>query len=85
MQPAIPPLLGTADAIILSKIADGLLLVARLGVVDERNARAVQDLLHRSGCQIFGLVINGIDRKHDTVPTFYYTNDRRNIAQTTEV
>jgi polysaccharide biosynthesis transport protein len=53
-----PPLLGTADAVLLSKIADGLLLVARLGVVDDRSARAVQDLLHRSGATVLGLVVN---------------------------
>jgi succinoglycan biosynthesis transport protein ExoP len=60
-----PPLLGSADAVILSKIADGLLLVARLGGVDDRSARAVQELLHRSGATIFGLVVNHVNLKRD--------------------
>jgi polysaccharide biosynthesis transport protein len=56
-----PPLLDSVDAVILGKIADGLLLVARLGRLDDRSARAVQELLHRSGCPILGLVVNHLN------------------------
>lgn len=56
-----PPLLDSVDAVILGKIADGLLLVARLGSLDDRSARAVQELLHRSGCPILGLVVNHLN------------------------
>ncbi len=73
-----PPLLGSADAVILSKIADGLLLVARLGLVDDRSARAMQELLHRSGATIFGLVVNHVNLKRDGSPLFQFSRHARN-------
>jgi hypothetical protein len=53
-------------------------LVARLGRVDDRSARAVQELLHRSGATIFGLVVNHVNLKRDGSPLFQFSNRARN-------
>jgi polysaccharide biosynthesis transport protein len=73
-----PPLLGSADAVILSQKADGLLLVARLGAVDDRSARAVQELLQRSGTTVLGLVVNHVNLKRDGSPLFQFSSRARN-------
>jgi len=54
-----PPLLLAADALTLSQMADGILLVARPGIIDSKSADAAQELLERSGNNILGLVVNG--------------------------
>lgn len=65
-----PPLLGSADAVLLNKVADGLLLVSRLDQVDDRSARAVQELVQRTGCKVLGLVINCVNPRRDASPLF---------------
>ncbi len=55
-----PPLLGVADTLSLGKIADTILLVSRLGLVDDSNARECQELLKNTKQNIAGLVINGV-------------------------
>jgi polysaccharide biosynthesis transport protein len=74
-----PPLLGSADAVILGKIADGLLLVAQVGRVDDRSARAAQELLHRSGATVIGLVVNHVNLKRDGSPLFQFSSRDRNL------
>lgn len=52
-----PAMNMTADAAILGQIADGILLVVRLGVVDAINAIAAKELLSKSGQNVLGQVI----------------------------
>jgi polysaccharide biosynthesis transport protein len=77
-----PPLLGGADAVLLNKVADGLLLVARLHQVDDRSARAVQDLVQRTGCKVLGLVINCVNPRRDASPLFSTSYRARNAELT---
>jgi len=67
-----PPLAGIADAAVLGKMVDGLLLVVRLGVVDSKSAIAVQEFLIKSNQNVLGMVINGIDSKNESDTRFYY-------------
>jgi capsular exopolysaccharide synthesis family protein len=71
-----PPLAGIADAPILGKMADGILLVVRPRVVDSANAKAAKEFLTRSGQNVLGLVANGIIIKNEPDSYFYYTKDQ---------
>jgi len=70
-----PPLAGIADAPILGKMADGILLVVRPGVVDATSAKAAKEFLARSGQNVLGLVANGVIIKNEPDSYFYYTKD----------
>jgi polysaccharide biosynthesis transport protein len=70
-----PPLAGIADAPILGKMADGILLVVRPGVVDETSAKAAKDFLARSGQNVLGLVANGVMIENEPDSYFYYTKE----------
>jgi len=60
-----PPLLGTADASVIGSMADGMLLVVRPGVVDSTNAKAAKEFLAQSGQHVLGMVLNGVDMRHE--------------------
>jgi succinoglycan biosynthesis transport protein ExoP len=55
-----PPLTAVADAQILGKLVDGLLLVVRPGVADSAAASATKTLLEQSGQRVLGMVVNGV-------------------------
>ncbi|KAB8334033.1 polysaccharide biosynthesis tyrosine autokinase [Scytonema tolypothrichoides VB-61278] len=71
-----PPLAGTADAAVLGKMADGVLLVARPGVVDSASATAAKSLLERSEARILGMIANAVNLKQESGNHFYYSNVR---------
>lgn len=66
-----PPLVVAADALIISQIAQGTILVSRPGVIDRETATAVKEMLDRSGQKNLGLVINGIN-KNELSQYFYH-------------
>jgi len=70
-----PPLAGIADAPILGKMVDGILLVVRPGVVDSASAKAAKDFITRSGQNVLGLVANGVIIKNEPDSYFYYTKE----------
>ncbi|WP_017653180.1 GumC family protein [Fortiea contorta] len=55
-----PPLTAVADAQILGKLVDGLLLVVRPGVVESAAAGAAKALLEQSEQRVLGMVVNGV-------------------------
>ncbi|MDZ8051113.1 MAG: GumC family protein [Aulosira sp. ZfuVER01] len=55
-----PPLTAVADAQILGKLVDGILLVVRPGVVDSAAASTAKNLLAQSGQRVLGMVVNGV-------------------------
>jgi capsular exopolysaccharide synthesis family protein len=71
-----PPLLGIADAPILGKMADGILLVVRPRVVDSPNAKAAKEFLTRTGQNVLGLVANDVIIKNEPDSYFYYTKEQ---------
>jgi capsular exopolysaccharide synthesis family protein len=71
-----PPLAGIADAPILGKMADGILLVVRPGVVDATSAKSAKEFLERSGQNVLGLVANGVIIKNEPDSYFYYTKEQ---------
>ncbi|MCP6758088.1 MAG: polysaccharide biosynthesis tyrosine autokinase [Fischerella sp. CENA71] len=70
-----PPLAGTADAAVLGKLADGILLVVRPEVVDFASANAAKEFLTQSGQKVLGMVINGVSVKRERDSYFYYAKD----------
>jgi capsular exopolysaccharide synthesis family protein len=67
-----PPLAVAADALILGKMADGVLIVARPGVVDSASAISAKESLEQSGQNILGLAINGIIPENEPDSYYYY-------------
>ncbi|WP_414458045.1 CpsD/CapB family tyrosine-protein kinase [Fischerella thermalis] len=76
-----PPLAGIADAAVLGKMADGILLVTRPGVLDAPSA-AAKSLLERSEANVLGIVANAVNAKQEPSSYFYYSNlrDRNSTA-----
>ena len=68
-----PPLVAFADGLMLSKLADGILLVVRPGVVDSDTVKVVKNRLEQSGQQVLGMVVNGVTPKNGSA---YYYNKR---------
>ncbi|KAB8331467.1 polysaccharide biosynthesis tyrosine autokinase [Scytonema tolypothrichoides VB-61278] len=70
-----PPLLLAADALTLSQMTDGILLVARPGVIDSNSANTAQEMLERSGQNVLGLVVNGIIEKNESSSYFSHAKE----------
>ncbi|MBD2513689.1 polysaccharide biosynthesis tyrosine autokinase [Nostoc sp. FACHB-973] len=70
-----PPLLLAADALTLSQMTDGILLVARPGVIDSNSANAAQEMLESSNYNVLGLVVNGIFDKNESSTYLYHGHE----------
>jgi capsular exopolysaccharide synthesis family protein len=66
------PLLLVADALTLSKMSDGILLVSRPGAIDKVSAKATQELLSQSGQKVLGLVVNGVMVENEPDSYFHH-------------
>jgi succinoglycan biosynthesis transport protein ExoP len=66
-----PPLILAADALTLSQMASGVLLVARPRVLDRASANSAKEMLERSGQRVLGLVVNAIS-KNESAQYFYH-------------
>lgn len=70
-----PPVLVSADAVTLGKMTDGILLVARPGVLDSKAAKAACDSLERSDQNVLGLVANGVIVENESDSYFYFAKE----------
>jgi len=70
-----PPLIVAADALTLGAMTDGVLLVARPGVLDYSSAAATKESLERSGQNVLGLVVNGVILEKESDSYLYYSNE----------
>jgi polysaccharide biosynthesis transport protein len=75
-----PSLVGMADAGILGKLADGVILVVRPGVVTSVGATAAKELLRRSNSNVLGIVANGVNLKQEPDSYFYYTSGNNTVG-----
>ncbi|MBD6619941.1 polysaccharide biosynthesis tyrosine autokinase [Komarekiella sp. 'clone 1'] len=71
-----PHLMGTAEAAVLGKMADGVLVVIRPGVVDSTSVAAAKSLLSLSEANILGIVANAVNVKQEPDNYFYYNSPR---------
>jgi capsular exopolysaccharide synthesis family protein len=68
-----PPLVLASDALILGKMTDGILLVARPKVVDYTSAAFAKELLEQSNQNVLGLVVNGVILENESDSYFHHT------------
>jgi capsular exopolysaccharide synthesis family protein len=73
-----PPLRLASDALILGKMKAGILLVARLGVVDSASATASKEYLEQSGQTVLGLVVNGVTQENE--PDIYSKSQMKHYS-----
>ena len=69
-----PSLSIAADAPILGKMADGILLVVQPGVVDSGSAAAAKEFLEQSGQNVLGQVVNGVTSDSNAY-SYYYAKE----------
>jgi capsular exopolysaccharide synthesis family protein len=67
-----PPLLGAADAAVLSKVSDGALLVVRANHTRTADVQRSTDLLDRVGARVTGAVLNALPRKLPTGAAWHH-------------
>ena len=70
-----PSLMMRADALALGKMADGVLLVARPGVLTSADANVAKEALARSAQNVLGVVVNGLIPENESDSHFYYAKD----------
>jgi polysaccharide biosynthesis transport protein len=65
-----PPILAATDAVILSALVDGVLLVVRSGETPKEAFTRTRDLLNAVKCRMLGVVLNAVD---SSSPDYYYS------------
>jgi succinoglycan biosynthesis transport protein ExoP len=65
-----PPIMAATDAVILSVLADGVLLVVRSGETPKEAFMRTHDLLASVKCRMLGVVLNAVD---SSAPDYYYS------------
>lgn len=65
-----PPIMAATDAVILSALADGVLLVVRSGSTPKEAFTRTRDLLAAVKCRVLGVVLNAVD---SSAPDYYYS------------
>jgi capsular exopolysaccharide synthesis family protein len=66
-----PPILAVADAVILSRLADTTLLVARHGRSTQKSLERAYHTLHDLENRNVGIVVNGVHRNSTSYDEFY--------------
>ncbi len=80
-----PPLVGVADAAILGKMSDGILLAVRPGVVDSNRAGIAKEFLLQSNQHVLGLVANGVLSDQERDSYFYHRREQIEPESSTTV
>jgi capsular exopolysaccharide synthesis family protein len=70
-----PSLRVDAEAQILGKKSDGVLLVVRPGVVDSASAALAKEFLQQSGQNVLGQVINGVIPENEPYSYYYFSKE----------
>jgi capsular exopolysaccharide synthesis family protein len=65
-----PPVMAATDAVIVSSLTDGVLLVARSGETPKEAFTRTRDLLSTVKSRVLGVVLNAVD---SSAPDYYYS------------
>ena len=65
-----PPVMAATDAVILSALTDGVLMVVRSGETPKEAFTRTRDLLAAVKCRLLGVVLNAVD---SSAPDYYYS------------
>ena len=77
-----PALDLTADAPIIGRMADGVLLVVRPGSVEKAQASFSKDILEQSGLNMLGIVFNGVNPQFDSRSYYYHAlEEKQSVVQ----
>jgi polysaccharide biosynthesis transport protein len=81
-----PPIAVAADAAVLGKLSDGVLIVTRPEVLDKNAAHTTKNYLEQAGLNVLGMVVNGIIDKNEFNSYYYshynnYSQDSKNKNQ----
>jgi succinoglycan biosynthesis transport protein ExoP len=68
-----PPIINVTDAVILSKMVDGVIMVVHGGRSTREAVRRARQELDSVGAKIFGVVLNNVDLRHDAYDSYYYS------------
>jgi len=68
----LPPILAAADALIISKYTDGIVMIVKSGKTQKASLRIAYDNIKTSGLKLLGAVINGINSKYSSYYYYYY-------------
>lgn len=78
-----PSLSVDAEAQILGKMTDGVLLVVRPGVIDSASASLAKEYLEQSGQNVLGQVINGVIPENEPYSYYYFSKEYHPEASAT--
>jgi capsular exopolysaccharide synthesis family protein len=67
-----PPLLLVTDAVILSAMVDGVILVVSSGATTRGALSRAHRILENAGSRVLGMVLNKVDMRFDTYYGYYY-------------
>jgi succinoglycan biosynthesis transport protein ExoP len=67
-----PPLLLVTDAVVLSAMADGVILVVSSGATTRGALSRAHRILENVGSRVLGMVLNKVDMRFDTYYGYYY-------------
>ncbi|MGF1512409.1 MAG: GumC family protein [Elainellaceae cyanobacterium] len=76
-----PPIVGAADAAVLGKMTDGVLLVVRPGEVNSNEVSAARQAMIQSNQRVLGMVANAVDPQLEPDSYFYYVGQDENIDE----
>ena len=65
-----PPVMAATDAVMISALTDGVLLVVRSGETPKEAFTRTRDLLAAVKCRLLGVVLNAVD---SSAPDYYYS------------
>jgi non-specific protein-tyrosine kinase len=77
-----PPLLPVTDAAVLSKVADGVLMIVRFGKTRREQVRRALDLLGAVDARVLGMVLNMTPSKGRDAYSYGYYYNYRSSAET---
>ncbi|MEM8722823.1 MAG: polysaccharide biosynthesis tyrosine autokinase [Cyanobacteria bacterium P01_G01_bin.39] len=78
-----PPLVGLADTKILSRVADGLLLVVRPGVANYGSLNTTKKILETKDFNVLAVVANGVNLAQDPYSRDYYHPNKKYLEPNT--
>ncbi|MEM7557031.1 MAG: polysaccharide biosynthesis tyrosine autokinase [Cyanobacteria bacterium P01_A01_bin.84] len=78
-----PPLVGLSDTKILSRVADGLLLVVRPGVANYGSLTTTKKILETKDFNVLAIVANGVDFAQDPYSRDYYHHNKKYLEPNT--
>jgi polysaccharide biosynthesis transport protein len=84
-----PPVTACADASVLGRMTDGIVLVVRPGILNNAAGSAAKEMLTSAGQNVLGIIVNGVDVRNEPDSYFHYTQNyaknRSNVTSATLV